>query len=406
MTLAWRREEKITMALKHTDPSLPSNPAPIFGDVDAARGDQMRANNNFIWDNEQDLDTRVTSLETTDPSRVSGPASSVNDDIAFFSGTTGKVLQDKSKKIATDFTVLSNDLIPTVQSVNAYTGTAFGLYVFNHNFVPVSQCALSGGVDGSGYANFLNALSTTSVQILASLSVPVLIALADGEDVVGSRNTVIAITANTTILTGLSTNGTYYIYVDVDRSTGAVTFGKTTYAPGYVTINGFTPGGVGQHYYVIPDQKMYSDTGSVWTAVKRVFIGQVTVAGGVISSLITYAYKGRYISPLTALPNAAISVLNHNIGTSLLFETVDVINITPENGFVAGDIIKLIMKVTASGGNSSPQTFHNGLTHTFIGPVSGNNYAYTSTGAGGGTPGTNMSNSLNWNYRVILKRAF
>ena len=34
-----------------TDPSLPSNPAPIFGDISAVRGDHMRANNSEIWAN-------------------------------------------------------------------------------------------------------------------------------------------------------------------------------------------------------------------------------------------------------------------------------------------------------------------------------------------------------------------
>ena len=51
------------MALPNTDPSLPSNPSPIFGDIDAARGDQMRANNNLIWGNLTNLDTREARIE-------------------------------------------------------------------------------------------------------------------------------------------------------------------------------------------------------------------------------------------------------------------------------------------------------------------------------------------------------
>jgi len=34
-----------------TDPSLPSNVAPLFGDISAVRGDHMRANNHEIWAN-------------------------------------------------------------------------------------------------------------------------------------------------------------------------------------------------------------------------------------------------------------------------------------------------------------------------------------------------------------------
>lgn len=37
--------------LPQTDPSLPSQPSPLFSDVTAVRGDHMRANNNYIWQN-------------------------------------------------------------------------------------------------------------------------------------------------------------------------------------------------------------------------------------------------------------------------------------------------------------------------------------------------------------------
>lgn len=39
------------MALPQDDPSLPSNPAPLFSDTDAVRGDHQRANNQYIWEN-------------------------------------------------------------------------------------------------------------------------------------------------------------------------------------------------------------------------------------------------------------------------------------------------------------------------------------------------------------------
>lgn len=39
------------MALPQDDPSLPSNPTPLFSDTDAVRGDHQRANNQYIWEN-------------------------------------------------------------------------------------------------------------------------------------------------------------------------------------------------------------------------------------------------------------------------------------------------------------------------------------------------------------------
>lgn len=47
-----RREANImAYTLPQVDPSNPALPSPVFGDVSAARGDHLRANNNFIWQN-------------------------------------------------------------------------------------------------------------------------------------------------------------------------------------------------------------------------------------------------------------------------------------------------------------------------------------------------------------------
>lgn len=43
------------MPLPEVDPSLPSLPSPLFSDIDAVRGDHMRANNQKIWTNLQYL---------------------------------------------------------------------------------------------------------------------------------------------------------------------------------------------------------------------------------------------------------------------------------------------------------------------------------------------------------------
>jgi hypothetical protein len=50
------------MSLPYADPSLPSGVAPIFGDIDAARGDHLRANNSLIWSNLNYLDAKTGLL--------------------------------------------------------------------------------------------------------------------------------------------------------------------------------------------------------------------------------------------------------------------------------------------------------------------------------------------------------
>jgi len=44
------------MSLPNEDPSNPALPAPLFADTDAVRGDQLRANNQLIYENETYLD--------------------------------------------------------------------------------------------------------------------------------------------------------------------------------------------------------------------------------------------------------------------------------------------------------------------------------------------------------------
>ena len=50
------------MSLPYTDPSLPSATAPIFGDIDAARGDHLRANNSLIWSNLNYLEDKIVNV--------------------------------------------------------------------------------------------------------------------------------------------------------------------------------------------------------------------------------------------------------------------------------------------------------------------------------------------------------
>ena len=50
------------MSLPKTDPSLPSGSSPLFTDVNAVRGDQLRANNGDIWDNLEYFDTQIDEV--------------------------------------------------------------------------------------------------------------------------------------------------------------------------------------------------------------------------------------------------------------------------------------------------------------------------------------------------------
>jgi len=67
------------MSLPNTDPSLSSNPAPLFQDNSFVRGDQMRANNQSIWGNLEYLDTSKALLAGSATQDFSTKKLTVND---------------------------------------------------------------------------------------------------------------------------------------------------------------------------------------------------------------------------------------------------------------------------------------------------------------------------------------
>ena len=94
------------------DPSLPSNPSPLFSDTSAARGDHLRGNNAEIWGN-------FNSLQS---SKIEAISASVAEDIALFDGITGNLLKDSGVKISTDGTMNSDSStkIPTESAIRTF----------------------------------------------------------------------------------------------------------------------------------------------------------------------------------------------------------------------------------------------------------------------------------------------
>lgn len=75
------------------------------------------------------------------------------------------------------------------------------------------------------------------------------------------------------------------------------------------------------HYYSIPEGIMYYHDGSSWSAVNRVFVGEVRTGASSVSSgsttagLFTYAIRGLYVSPAFAVAGNAAYPLTSAIGT-------------------------------------------------------------------------------------------
>jgi hypothetical protein len=220
---------------------------------------------------------------------------------------TKKTLADDIKALTlADTSALAAVVMPTI-------------ILSNCGFIPVSQCALSGSVDATGYANFLSKDGANNNVKLSATSTNLYLAFANGFNDYGESNLIAKITADVVpaAWTGLTTNGTYYLWADI--ASGSITYGKTAtlIEPDYVYAKA-AAGTATKHSYVIPERKMYVDSGSSWTAVTRIFLGHVVVSGSAVNTVVTYAYKGRYISD--DILQAANTKYNraHNIGTNCI----------------------------------------------------------------------------------------
>lgn len=102
---------------------------------------------------------------------------------------------------------------------------------------------------------------------------------------------------------------------------------KAVYAP--YTHGTFTPptaayGGLqvdGEHWFDLTKYKMYewNESGAIWDEKQRVFLGEAVTDGTEVTSVITYALQGRYISDWFVPLVNTNQPLNHNLGVQPLY---------------------------------------------------------------------------------------
>jgi hypothetical protein len=196
--------------------------------------------------------------------------------------------------------------------------------------VPIRQTVLSGPVDTSGLPSFGGSTGSTTVTASGTLKVT---AMAGGD-----ANYTGSITNPS--WTGLSTNGQMYLYADV-TSGGVVTTASSTVQ--HVAQPGGTPattnGLLTTNYQ---EGKSYLGNGSTAPQAYRVPVGEVTVAGGVVTAITWYALMGRYVgeTTFTALTK---STVNHNLGVqpSAAHSRIALRFSTAQNNYAINDEIPL-----------------------------------------------------------------
>lgn len=167
--------------------------------------------------------------------------------------------------------------------------------------VPVRQTVLSGPVDTSGLPSFGGSTGSATVTASGTLKAT---AFAGGD-----ANYTGSITNPS--WTGLSTNGTMYLFLDITAG-GTVSTASATVQP--VAQPGGTPAVTNNLLTTnYQEGKSYLGNGSTAPQAYRVPVGEVTVAGGVVTAITWYAIQGRFVGETTFTASTKSSV-NHNIG--------------------------------------------------------------------------------------------
>lgn len=266
---------------------------------------------------------------------------------------------------------------------------AGGLVGALHAKPSVRQTVSYGPVDSNGAAAFGGATGSTTVTASGTLSVT----SANGDsDLNGSI-------VNPS-WTGLNTDGTYYLYLDI-AADGTCTTGSTALEPIY------QPGGAysvtnGQCTFNIGEMTMKVGNGSTANQVYRVFVGEVVVASNVVSAITWYALNGRFDAPWTAtLPGTATLISNnHNIGVSPRDAEFEIECTTADAGYAVGD--RILGPATGSGSLISKIPCM--VTRKTISVITGSSAAWYIFNKSTGSVSTPTSAS--WKFRMTAKRGW
>lgn len=169
------------------------------------------------------------------------------------------------------------------------------------------QSVQTGPVDADGLPDFGGSTGSATVTAAGTL----VVVASGGYAATGAVDRV-GVISNPS-WAGLTTDGTMYLYLTV-AADGTCTAGSTTVAPSYIEGDAYS---VTSGVWSFSKAEMIGKLGNGATAdqVWRVYVGQVTVAGGVVSAIAWYALRGRYESPWFAVAASTAYARSHNLGT-------------------------------------------------------------------------------------------
>lgn len=233
-----------------------------------------------------------------------------------------------------------------------YDGTSFQLLSpvtqpSARTTVSVRQTVLGCSVSSStGLPNFLaTGATTTAVYLQNCATTPLVVAFAYGHDDSGAVDYVTRCSTDGATWTGLGGTTTYYLYVDRNTSTGAITYGQTTNRPTYVTTS-TVAAGAGFHTYLINTGFMYEGSATS-TAIQRVFVGEATTSAGAVATVTAYVPRGEFVSGSDETLNSTAATdqnfsQTHQLGLQPRRVAWVLVNQSTDAGYAAADEVETV----------------------------------------------------------------
>lgn len=204
------------------------------------------------------------------------------------------------------------------------------------------QSVLSGPIDSDGLPAFGGSTGSATVTAAGTL----VVTAAGGHNATGAVDRV-GVSTNPS-WAGLSTNGTMYLYLDIDAD-GACTTGSTTLAPSYTRGSTYSTTS-GQWTFSTGEMTGKLGDGSAANQVWRVFVGEVTLSGSVVTAITWYALRRQYESGLLSITALTLVSVNHNLGFVPKSVRVVLVNQEAEYGCTPGDEVDLTAVANVGGG--------------------------------------------------------
>lgn len=160
------------------------------------------------------------------------------------------------------------------------------------------QCVLTGSVTAAGVPNYLVIPAGGGLNVDLEATIPLRLAFAWGFGTTGAIDYVGNITADVAnAWSSLTASEECALYVDMDTSTGTLTYGFTLLAPVYSTSPPAAPAN-NQHWFDINAMKMkcYNSGTSAWVEVQRVFVGTAYTGAAATSAVKHFPIRHDFVS--------------------------------------------------------------------------------------------------------------